>query len=164
MTEGFRKAVRVLLHTGDTPHRTALAFGIGVFLAFSPLLGFHMGIALLIAVRFRLNRVAILAGTYLSNPWTFAPMLLTGTSLGCFLLGRRRNPLRSINWDLHGWPFYQHLFDILRRSGKPIFLGNTLLGLLCGVLAYLLLRRVIEHRRAAAARDAPLSPAAAPPP
>ncbi|HEV7499748.1 MAG TPA: DUF2062 domain-containing protein [Vicinamibacteria bacterium] len=159
MTEGLRKVVRVLLHTGDTPHRTALAFGIGVFIAFSPFLGVHMWIALLIAVLFRLNRVAILAGTYLNNPWTFAPMYLAGTSFGCFLLGMSSAGLSAIDWNLHGRAFYRHLRHVLRPYLWPFLLGNTILGVLCGLLGYLLLRRMIEHRRAAAARVAASVPA-----
>jgi uncharacterized protein (DUF2062 family) len=158
MTEGLRKMVRVLLHTGDTPHRTALAFGLGVFIAFSPLLGIHMWIALLVAVLFRLNRVAILAGTYLNNPWTFAPMYLAGTSLGCSLLGISNAGLSAIDWSLHGRAFYRHLRHVLRPYVWPFLLGNTLLGILCGLLGYLLLRRVIELRRAAAAREATPAP------
>ena len=162
MTEGLRKVARILLHTGDTPHRTALAFGVGVFIAFSPFLGIHMWIALLIAILFRLNRVAILAGTYLNNPWTFAPMYLAGTSFGCFLLGRPFDGLSAIDWSLHGRAFYRQVWHVLSRYGKPFLLGNTILGLMCAALGYLLLRRIIEHRRAAAAREAAVS-AAAPP-
>ena len=159
MIEALRRVLRFLLHTGDTPHRTALAFGIGVFIAFSPFLGVHMWIALLIAFLFRLNRVAILAGTYLNNPWTFAPMYLAGTSFGCFLLGRPFDGLSSIDWSLHGRAFYRQVWHVLSRYGKPFLLGNTILGLMCGVLGYLLLRRVIEHRRDAAARAAAATPA-----
>ena len=87
MNERVRRVVQVLLHIEDTPHRTALAFGVGILIAFSPFIGIHMGIALIVAFLFRLNRVAILFGTYLNNPWTLAPMYLAGTSLGCLLLG-----------------------------------------------------------------------------
>jgi uncharacterized protein len=159
MTEGLRKVVRVLLHTGDTPHRTALAFGIGVFIAFSPFLGIHMWIALLIAVLFRLNRVAILAGTYLNNPWTFAPMYLAGTSFGCFLLGMSSAGLSAIDWNLHGRAFYRSVWRVLRHYMWPFLIGNTIIGVICALLGYLLLRRVIEHRRAAAARATASVPA-----
>ncbi len=151
MTEALRRTLRVILHTGDTPHRTALAFGIGVFIAFSPFLGLHIWIALLIAVLFRLNRVAILVGTYLNNPWTFAPIYLAGTSVGCFLLGISSAGLSAINWNLHGRDFYRNVWHVLRRYLWPLVLGNTLLGLVCGVLGYLLLRHLIEQRRAASA-------------
>ena len=112
MSERFRRAVQLLLHIEDTPHRTALAFGVGVLIAFSPFLGIHFGIALLVAFLFRLNRVAILFGTYLNNPWTLAPIYLAGTSLGCLLLGVSSDGLDSdrLGADRAGVP--------ARRSGR----------------------------------------------
>ena len=46
----LRSALRNLLNTDDPPERTAWAFAIGVFIAFSPLLGLHTIIAAIIAV------------------------------------------------------------------------------------------------------------------
>ncbi len=80
MTQGLRRILQALLHVEDTPHRTALAFGVGVLIAFSPFLGIHMGIALLVAFLFRLNRVAMLLGTYLKACPRMAWKRSTGTS------------------------------------------------------------------------------------
>ena len=151
MTERLRRVMQLLLHMEETPHRTALAFGVGIFIAFSPFLGIHMGIALLVAFLFRLNRVAILLGTYLNNPWTLAPMYLAGTSLGCFLLGVSNDGLEGIDWDLHGHAFIENLLTNLRPYVWPFLLGNTMLGIACALAGYVLLRRVLERRAAAAA-------------
>jgi uncharacterized protein (DUF2062 family) len=55
----FRKAFRRLLAIDDPPERTALAFAIGVFIAFSPPLGLHTIIATLVAFIFKFNKIAI---------------------------------------------------------------------------------------------------------
>jgi len=68
MSGRLRRTLQMLLHLEDTPHRTAVAFGLGLWLAFFPLLGIHTGLALLIAFLFRLNRAALLVGVYFSNP------------------------------------------------------------------------------------------------
>ena len=151
MTDRLRRLAQLLLHIEDTPHRTALAFGVGILIAFSPFIGIHMGIALLVAFLFRLNRVAILFGTYLNNPWTLAPIYIAGTSLGCLLLGVSSDGLDTIDWDLQGWAFLQGLWTTLRPYLWPFLLGNTLLGAACGMVGYLVLRRVLERRAAAAA-------------
>ena len=52
----FRHYLRRLLALDDTPERIALAFAVGVFLAFSPLLGLHTVLGLAIAFLFGLNR------------------------------------------------------------------------------------------------------------
>jgi uncharacterized protein len=151
MTERLRRVVQLLLHIEDTPHRTALAFGVGILIAFSPFIGIHMGIALLVAFLFRLNRVAILFGTYLNNPWTLAPIYLAGTSLGCLLLGVSSDGLDTIDWELTGWAFLQGLWTTLRPYLWPFLIGNMLLGAACGMLGYVVLKRVLERRAAAAA-------------
>lgn len=142
----LRRAVQVLFHVEDSPHRIALSFGLGVFIAFSPLLGLHTLIALGIAVGFRLSKAAMIVGIYVNNPWTIAPMYMAGTLLGCFLLGVSTDDLATIRFDEHGWAFYRSLAAQLRPYLWPFVVGNTLLGMLFGGLAYLALRRVIERR------------------
>jgi uncharacterized protein (DUF2062 family) len=142
----LRRAVQVLFHVEDSPHRIALSFGLGVFIAFSPLLGLHTLLALGIAFAFRLSKAAIIVGIYVNNPWTIAPMYMAGTLLGCFLLGVSPDDLATITFDAHGWAFYRSLADQLRPYLWPFVVGNSLLGFLFGGLAYLALRRVIERR------------------
>jgi len=151
MKERLRRLAQILLHIEDTPHRTALAFGVGVLIAFSPFIGIHMGIALIVAFAFRLNRVAILFGTYLNNPWTLAPIYVAGTTLGCLLLGVSSDGLDAIDWNLEGWAFFQGLWTTLRPYLWPFLIGNTLLGAACGLVGYVVVRRVLERRAAAAA-------------
>jgi uncharacterized protein (DUF2062 family) len=148
MNQPLRRVLQVLLHVEDTPHRTALAFGVGILIAFSPFIGIHMGIALVVAFLFRLNRVAILFGTYLNNPWTLAPIYLAGTSLGCLLLGVSKDGLEAIDWELTGAAFRETLWATLRMYMWPFLLGNMLLGIACGLLGYFLLRRFLERRAA----------------
>ena len=149
MSGRLRRAFQVLFHVEDSPHRIALSFGLGVFIAFSPLLGLHTAMALLIAFAFRLSRGAIIVGIYVNNPWTIAPMYMAGTVLGCYLLGVSTEDLTHLRFDQHGWAFYKSLAQQLRPYLWPFVVGNTLLGALFGILAYLILRRVLERRRKA---------------
>ena len=149
MSSRLRRAFQVLFHVEDSPHRIALSFGLGVFIGFSPLLGLHTAMALLIAFAFRLSRGAIIVGIYVNNPWTIAPMYMAGTVLGCYLLGVSTEDLTHLRFDQHGWAFYKSLADQLRPYLWPFVVGNTLLGALFALLAYLILRRVLERRRRA---------------
>ena len=50
LTRGLvRRWLDVLLHIQDSPERTAAAFAIGIFFGFSPFLGFHTLLALIVA-------------------------------------------------------------------------------------------------------------------
>jgi uncharacterized protein (DUF2062 family) len=143
----LRQIAQLLFRIEDSPHRIALAFALGVFIAFFPILGIHTGLALLIAFAFRLSRLAMLAGCWVNNPWTIAPMYTTGTLLGCALLGVPSEGLGSVRWDLKGDAFYASLWQGLRPFVMPYVVGNLVLGLLCGALVYGLLRSALQRRQ-----------------
>ena len=146
MSSRLGRALQALLRVEDPPHRTALAFAIGVFIAFSPTLGIHTGMALAIAFLFRLSRVPILIGAYINNPWTVAPMYMAGTLLGCAVLGVSNEGLTHIDTSLHGWAFYEALIEGLRPYLWPFVVGNTLLGVVAGIVSYVMLRHVLDKR------------------
>ena len=88
----FRATFRRLLTLDDPPERTALAFAIGVFIAFSPFLGLHTIMATLVAFTFRFNKIAIYTGTFINNPFlTLVPIIIASYAIGAFVLGQ---PLR----------------------------------------------------------------------
>jgi uncharacterized protein (DUF2062 family) len=149
-----------LLHLKDPPRRTALAFAIGVFIAFSPFLGLHTPLAIIVAFAFNLNRVAVLTGAWI-NFWALPPCYAFGTLVGCMLLGVDVRSLDAIDWDQADssvWAALASTFsgdwrDVLASFGStlralfwPIMVGNTLLGFAMGVLAYALARRFLETR------------------
>jgi uncharacterized protein (DUF2062 family) len=85
-TEGWRHRLAQLLHTHDTPQRTAAAYAIGVFFGFSPFLGLHTVLGLCVAFALNLNRVAVLVGVYSNLPWILPPYYTLTTLLGAALL------------------------------------------------------------------------------
>ncbi|HVF56521.1 MAG TPA: DUF2062 domain-containing protein, partial [Pyrinomonadaceae bacterium] len=85
----FSKALRRLLAIDDPPERTALAFSVGVFIAFSPFLGLHTIMATVFAFLFRFNKIAVYTGTFINNPFlTLVPIIVASYALGAFVLGR----------------------------------------------------------------------------
>lgn len=83
----LKDLIKKLLHIEDTPERTALAFSIGIFLGFSPFLGFHTLAGLAIAFLFGLNRVAILLGVWSNTPWWIVPYYMGATWVGMWVTG-----------------------------------------------------------------------------
>jgi uncharacterized protein len=146
----LRALFRTVLQLEDTPHRVALAFAIGIFIAFFPILGIHTALALLIAFAFRLNKVAILTGAWVNNPWTLAPMYVAGTVVGAEIMGVSSEGLSEVDWSLHGRPFYEALFETVRPLVLPFLLGNLILGVAGGVVAYFVLRTVLTRRQVSA--------------
>jgi uncharacterized protein (DUF2062 family) len=83
----IRSWLEQLLHTHDTPHRTAGAYALGVFLAFSPMLGLHTVLGLALAFLLGLNRVAVVLGVYTNLPWLVPAYYTLATLAGAAVLG-----------------------------------------------------------------------------
>jgi hypothetical protein len=145
----LRRTLQILLHVEDTPHRIALAFGIGVWIAFSPAFGIHTAMALGIAFVFRLSRAATVLGCYVNNPWTVVPLYSFGTAFGCWLLGVPIEGLSELRAVFAHHSFGRALLEALRPFLWPYVVGNTIVGVFAGLLAYLVLRAVLERRRRA---------------
>jgi uncharacterized protein (DUF2062 family) len=140
---------QILRHVEGSPSRVAAAFGIGVFIAFFPILGIHTGLALVIALWFRLNKVAILVGAWINNPWTLAPMYTAGTLVGCALLGVAPVSPTGVDWSLEGRAFYSAFAETLQPLVWPFVVGNLVLGVVAGLAAFFLLRALLSRRRPA---------------
>jgi uncharacterized protein (DUF2062 family) len=154
----LRQMERILQQVEDTPNRVALAFGVGIFIAFFPVLGIHTLVALGLAFALRLNRVAILAGAWVNNPWTIAPMYTAGTLLGCAMLGVSPTSLAEVDWSLRGRAFYESLLAGLGPLLLPFVVGNLALGAIAAVLVFGILRAVLARRRRAEGAFPPPSP------
>jgi len=150
----FRSTFRRLLAIDDPPERTALAFSIGVFIAFSPFLGLHTILATFIAFVFRFNKIAIYTGTFINNPLvTLVPIIIASYSIGAFVLGR---PLRIPDEGLQllGHPaifsgsYYRRIFVQSWSIVEAFAIGAMVLSVVCSLLAYpITLRALRAYRR-----------------
>jgi uncharacterized protein (DUF2062 family) len=141
--------LRRLFALDDTPERIALAFALGVFLAFSPLLGLHAFLGLIFAFFFGLNRIALLLGVFVNNPWTLVPIYAAGTYLGGLLVGfPSRPPLPRFDWQAV-WSdgFWVQLVGQWHLL-KPLLLGSSILSVLAAALSYAAALYFIRHCRA----------------
>lgn len=147
-----RKAIptylRRLLALDDTPHRIALAFAVGVFLAFSPFLGFHTILGLGIAFLFGLNRVAMLVGLFVNNPWTLVPIYGVATYVGGLFVGfPGQVSMPDMGWSqLWSVNFWTDLFS-QRHVLIPTFLGSLILSVIFAALSYPLALYLVKQAR-----------------
>jgi uncharacterized protein len=147
-----------LLHTHDTPRRTAAAFAVGVFFGFSPFLGLHTILGLVVAFAFGLNRVAVLLGVYVNLPWIVPAYYSVATLAGAAILNVDVPPdlLRDFRDSLaaHTW----REFRTLARSLAPLLwafgLGSIIGAAGLSMAAYhASLAMIVAHRRRAAAQQ-----------
>jgi uncharacterized protein (DUF2062 family) len=147
-----------LLHTHDTPRRTATAFAVGVFFGFSPFLGLHTILGLVVAFAFGLNRIAVLLGVYSNLPWILPAYYSVATLLGATLLGVDVPPglLKELRESLADASWGE--FRNLARSLTPLLwayaLGSMIGAVGLSVVAYRAsLAMIVAHRRHIAAEQ-----------
>jgi uncharacterized protein (DUF2062 family) len=128
----WRGKILAMLHLDDNPHRIAMAFSLGVFIAFSPFIGLQIISAVFLAWVLRLNTLAVLLGTLLNNPWTIAPIFGTGLWVGVEIYGRH-HLFQPIRW--HELTIV-NLIPQFEPTLMPFLLGTTLLGIVASVMVY----------------------------
>jgi len=149
----FRSTFRRLLALDDPPERTALAFSLGVFVAFSPFLGLHTILATLIAFVFRFNKVAVYSGTFINNPFfTLVPIIIASYAIGAFILGRPlRIPQAGVELLRHPHPltasYYHQIFQESWDIVWPFSIGAMMLSVVCSLIAYPVTSSLLRARR-----------------
>jgi uncharacterized protein (DUF2062 family) len=141
-----------LLHTHDTPQRTAAAYALGVFWGFSPPLGLHTILGITCAFLLGLNRVAVILGVYSNLPWLVPAYYTLATLVGAGVLGVSVQP-RAVEDAVAAvaaaaWGD----FSGLRRTFTPLLwsytVGSTLGAIVLAAVAYRVsLEMILAHRR-----------------
>ena len=131
-----------LLHTHDTPQRTAAAYALGVFFGFSPMLGLHPILGMVFAFALNLNRVAVLLGVYSNLPWLLVPYYTLATWLGATILRTELPPgvLEGLRDGLENRSWSEFRTAIVAL--KPVLWAYTLGSLIGAVLLALTAYRV----------------------
>lgn len=151
----FRALVRQMLHLQESPQRTALAFALGVFIAFSPAYGLHTAMVVLCTWLFELNFLALFTGALVNNPWTIIPILGATYWTGALLLGRTDMP----NFDWQDLSF-SGIYEQVLPYAAPFALGGLVLSVLGALLSYPIAYLLFHKHRSSPAKPTsePLPP------
>jgi uncharacterized protein (DUF2062 family) len=129
---------RVWRLTG-TPHVIALGVAAGVFMSFTPFLGFHIIVAMLIAWIFRGNLLAAVFGTMIGNPVTYPPIWLATYDLGNWLIGAQARSDIDLTSTLMG----PRAFDMILPVLVPMAVGSIPLGLAAAAISYFVIKSTV---------------------
>ncbi len=150
LPDKLRAHLRQLLHLDESPQRTALAFAVGMFIAFSPTYGLHTLSAFFCVWAFRLNAVAVLTASFINNPWTVVPILGATFWTGFQLMGMPAGA--AFDWDhLTVAALYEQLMPYI----VPFFVGGLALSLAGAALSYPLVYALLAKYRIRGRAGAP---------
>ncbi|MBN1905689.1 MAG: DUF2062 domain-containing protein [Deltaproteobacteria bacterium] len=120
------KSIRRLLTENATPHKIAIAGGIGVFLGALPLIACHMIVIIMVTSFFRLNKVVALSSSQLCMP-PFMPAICI--EAGYFM--RNWSFLTEISIETIGYQAIDRLYEWL--------IGSLIVGPVAGIITGLIL-------------------------
>lgn len=144
----FRAVFKWLVRLRRSPRAVAGGFALGVFLAFTPTIGFQLVLAVFLATVLNLNRPAAMLTVWITNVATMAPIYTFNYWVGSiFLSGPPVSEVyqtfaaigaQLVKMDF--WEFGTQFETMLGLSGAmalPLVIGSVLVGLVAAALTYL---------------------------
>ncbi len=142
-TTGFRRSMRYVAHRlgrlPGTPYRIAAGFACGAAVSFTPFIGFHILLAMLLALLIRGNLIASGIGTVVGNPWTFPLIWLWAYTFGRWLLGLEGSG------DLPDQLTFIYIRDHPMQVLWPMTVGGMPTAIMAWVVFFLPMRRLVEE-------------------
>ena len=149
LAQRIRTRLQAAVGTHEPPSRLAAAWGIGIAVGLSPFLGLHTVLALLLAFFLRLNKLDVLLGTLIMNPWTFPVYFPAAAFLGRWITGIRvprvvlPHPTQLLRPDV-----WREQAEWLRPLLVVWGVGATIAAAVGGLATFYLVRAfIVIHRR-----------------
>ncbi len=156
MSFSIRSLSQIFHGAKTTPKVTAMSFAGGIALAFSPLVGLHLLLVVVISRIFKLNALLLLAGSLFHNPWTMLPIHALGLVTGDLLVHGRIVSLELVHqlpWGEIGFTtifngqFWAQNREFVHQIIGPFVVGSLFWSMVMGVTAYALSLRFVTARR-----------------
>ena len=138
-TRSARYFSKRVMRLTATPHAIAAGVGAGAFASFLPYLGFHFLIAMGIAWFLRGSLLASMLGTAIGNPLTFPIIWAAGLATGREIL-QMTGPHAAEQMRIGELLAQGDLLNLWGPLVYPMTVGGAALGLVVGVVSYVITR------------------------
>jgi uncharacterized protein len=131
------------LRLQDDPRKIAGGMALGVFIAFTPTIPFHMVGAITLAALLRVSPVTAFLGIQICNPLTIPAIYLAAYKVGQFLLYRGKPLVFPETFSFQAW------IAVLWQGGVALQVGGVILAVPPAIVAYFLTLWIVQryHRR-----------------
>ena len=131
----------------DDPRKIAGGMALGVFIAFTPTIPFHMVGALALAAVLRVSPVSAFLGIQICNPLTIPAIYLAAYKVGQFLLYRDKPLVFPETFSFEAW------LNVLWQGGVALQVGGVVLAIPPAIAAYFVTLWIVQrYRRRKAAK------------
>lgn len=153
-----------ILHIDDSPRRISLGVAVGFFVAWSPLFGFHLLMAIGLAFLFRANKFAAIVSAWICNPLTMIFIYYPNYFMGRAIVSSFRVKqsvdisetsalleelfsLRYIVSSFYTAEFWRRVGSALVQTGVEMMVGGIVLGGIVATAGYFTTYRIIVWYR-----------------
>ena len=146
LQKSYQKIIEKLLGLKGNPKSIAKGFATGVAISFTPFVGFHILLCLIITSITKENKIASTLGTIAGNPWTFPFIWYITLHLGCIINGDDIDA-SSIDFKLFFSKLYHAIialdFDLFIRDILPIFIPMFVGSIPCFIVVWIVVYHAI---------------------
>jgi uncharacterized protein (DUF2062 family) len=131
----------------DDPRKIAGGMALGVFIAFTPTIPFHMVGALTLSALLRVSPVSAFLGIQICNPLTIPAIYLAAYKVGQFLLYGGKPLVFPETFSFKAW------MGVLWQGGVALQVGGVILAIPPAIVSYFLTLWIVQrYRRRKAAK------------
>jgi uncharacterized protein (DUF2062 family) len=125
----------------DDPRKIAGGMALGVFIAFTPTIPFHMVGALTLAALLRVSPVSAFLGIQICNPLTIPAIYLSAYPVGQFLVYRGKPLVFPETFSFKAW------MDVLWQGGVALQVGGVVLAIPPAIISYFVTLWIVQRYR-----------------
>lgn len=151
----LRPVLRWVLRLRSSPRAIAGGLAVGMFIAFTPTVGIQIILAIIAATICNVNRPAAIAPVWITNPVTIAPIYTFNYWLGAFVwpgppLGEVKTMFVNLGLALTHLSFWDMkeavlaMMEIGMEILIPLCIGSCAVGILLGLITYVLSLRLLS--------------------
>jgi len=153
----YKKLIRPIFTINDTPHAVALGVSLGIFIGFTPTVGFQLILVALIGTLIKANRIIALILCWVSNPITFIPLyyvyywfgakLLNISSEKVWSFGNFQTKIDSFMVNLEQMGYWTSMNQLGSEIFKPLLWGSMVIALVLALPLYPITRSALIRRK-----------------
>lgn len=150
----IKKIRNSLFNHDQSPEMKSVSVALGVFIAFSPFMGFHILMAIACCAFFtKLDKPLVVGFTLVNNWWTLVPIYGAGLWLGELLLKTGHNDIASVRWDMFKIRYILngetlvYITNSLKPMIIPFLVGSMLLAIVFTVASYYITLFILKKNK-----------------
>ena len=144
----YQKIIQKLKGLKGSNTSIAKGFATGVAVSFTPFVGFHILISLIITKLTKENSISATLGTIAGNPWTFPFIWYLTLHLGCFILGADA-PILPLDFKIFFKKLFRAVisldFNLFISDIWPIFLPMLVGCIPCYIIVWFITTKLVER-------------------